>query len=63
MKSAQALALLRGRDFVIPDDVKELAPPVLTHRIILRHEERAQGASSAAVATEILSRVPVPSPA
>jgi len=62
MKSAQALALLRGRNFVIPDDVKELAPPVLTHRIILRHEERAKGASSAAVMAEILARVPVPSP-
>jgi len=62
MKSAQALALLRGRKFVIPDDVKELAPPVLTHRIILRHEERAKGASSAAVMAEILARVPVPSP-
>jgi len=62
MKSAQALALLRGRKFVIPDDVKELAPPVLTHRIILRHEERAKGASSTDVMTEILAKVPVPSP-
>ncbi len=62
MKSAQALALLRGRNFVIPDDVKELAPPVLTHRIILRHEERAKGSSSTAVMTEILAKVSVPSP-
>jgi len=44
MKAAQAAALLRGRDFVIPDDVKDLAPLVLTHRMILRHEERAKGA-------------------
>ena len=62
MKSAQALALLRGRNFVIPDDVMELAPPVLTHRIILRHEERAKGSSSTAVMTEILAKVSVPSP-
>lgn len=63
MKAAQALAALRGRDFVLPDDVKELAPPVLTHRLILRHEERAKGASAPRVMEEILSGVPVPSPA
>jgi MoxR-like ATPase len=63
MKAAQGLALIRGRDFVIPDDVKELAPPVLTHRIIMRHEERAKGFSSRTVMEEILARVPVSSPA
>jgi MoxR-like ATPase len=62
MKAAQAAALLRGRDFVIPDDVKDLAPSVLTHRIILRHEERAKGGSARLVMDEILSRVPVPDP-
>jgi MoxR-like ATPase len=62
MKASQALALLRGRDYVLPDDVKELAPPVLTHRIILRHEERAKGATAQAVLAEILARVPLPSP-
>jgi MoxR-like ATPase len=62
MKAAQALAVLRGREFILPDDVKELAPPVLTHRIILRHEERAKGASASAVMEEILATVPVPSP-
>ena len=36
MRSCQALAAIRGRDFVIPDDVKELAVPVLAHRIIMR---------------------------
>jgi MoxR-like ATPase len=62
MKAAQAMAVLRGRDFVLPDDVKELAQSVLAHRIILRHEEVAKGASAPAVVDEILSRVPVPSP-
>lgn len=62
MKASQALALMRGRDYVVPDDVKELAPSVLTHRIIMRHEERAKGASARAVMDEILARVPVPSP-
>jgi MoxR-like ATPase len=62
MKAAQSLALLRGRNFVVPDDVKELAPAVLTHRIIMRHEERAKGASASTVIGEILAQVPVPSP-
>ncbi|PKL06752.1 MAG: AAA family ATPase [Spirochaetae bacterium HGW-Spirochaetae-9] len=62
IRSAQALAAVRGRDYVLPDDVKELAGPVLTHRIILRHEERAKGASAGAVIAEILDKVAVPSP-
>ena len=36
MRCSQALAAIRGRDYVIPDDVKELAVPVLAHRILLR---------------------------
>lgn len=63
IRSAQALAAVRGRDYVLPDDVKELVGPVLTHRIILRHEERAKGASASAVIAEILEKVAVPSPA
>ncbi|MCX7027475.1 MAG: MoxR family ATPase [Spirochaetes bacterium] len=62
MRAAQALAILRGRDFVLPDDIKELALPVLGHRIILKHEERAKGARASAIVEEILSQVPVPSP-
>jgi MoxR-like ATPase len=63
MKAAQALAALRDRSFVLPDDVKALAMPVLAHRIILRHEERAKGVSARSVLDEILAGVPVPSPA
>jgi MoxR-like ATPase len=62
MKAAQSLALLRGRDYVILDDVKELAPPVLTHRIILRHEERAKGVRAREIVDALLAKVPVPSP-
>lgn len=62
LKAAQALASIRGRDFAIPDDIKELARPVLAHRIILKHEERARGGSALAVLDEILSSLPVPSP-
>lgn len=63
LKAAQASALLAGRDYAVPDDVKLLALPVLAHRLILRHEERAKGASAASVMAEILSGVPAPSPA
>jgi MoxR-like ATPase len=48
------------REFVIPDDAKELAGPVLTHRLILKHEERAKGATAQAVVEEILEKLPVP---
>ena len=44
MRCAQALAAIRGRDYVIPDDVKELAVPVLAHRIILRGSRRGMNA-------------------
>ncbi len=62
MRASQALAAVRGRDFVLIDDVKELTGPVLTHRVILKHEERAKGASAKAVLAEILDRIPVASP-
>src|SRR5687767_2751349 len=48
-KVAQALASLRGRDFVIPDDVKALAVPALAHRVILRPEAALRGRSAEAV--------------
>ncbi|MDR1932403.1 MAG: MoxR family ATPase [Spirochaetales bacterium] len=60
MRAAQALALIQERDFVLPDDIKSLARPVLAHRIILRHEERTRGASAADVLDEVLAYVPVP---
>jgi len=62
MRSAQALAILRDREYVLPDDVKELAEPVLLHRIILRHDERTRGADSRTVLDEVLTRTRVPVP-
>jgi MoxR-like ATPase len=56
---AQGLAMLRGRDYVLPDDVKELARPVLLHRIILKHDERTRGATAEAVLEDVLASVPV----
>jgi MoxR-like ATPase len=59
-KSAQALAVLRGRAFVLPDDVKYLAPSVLTHRIILSPQIRLRGRRPEEVVAEIVDTVPVP---
>jgi MoxR-like ATPase len=62
MRAGQAFAGLRGRDFVLPDDVKFLAAPVLAHRLILREEERLRGQTQERVLEEILRQVPVPAP-
>jgi MoxR-like ATPase len=62
MRAAQAIAGLRSRDFVLPDDIKELAQPVLEHRLILSHEERTRGATARAVLQEVMETVPVPVP-
>jgi len=59
-RTTQALALLMGRDFVIPDDVKSLAEPVLGHRVILNPAARIRSVHSASVIEEILQSVPVP---
>jgi MoxR-like ATPase len=59
-RGAQALAALRGRDFVKPDDIKELAVPVLAHRLILTPEARLRGRSPADIVRALVARVPVP---
>ena len=56
--SAKARALLKGRDFVLPDDVKYLAPYVLSHRVLLAPEAELEGASAQSVVTEALAQVP-----
>ena len=58
-RAAQARALLAGRDFVLPDDVVALAPPVLTHRILVDVDRELRGASPQGVIGEVLERVPV----
>jgi MoxR-like ATPase len=57
---AQALAAIRGRDYVIPDDVKELAPHVLTHRIIINPQTRLRGRTPQEVVMDVVDQVPVP---
>ncbi|WP_221875737.1 AAA family ATPase [Mesobacillus maritimus] len=60
MKTAQALAFSRGRDYVLPDDIQYLAPFVFSHRIILKSESRYEGLSTEDIVTEVLASVPVP---
>jgi len=59
-RTAQAMAAILGRSFVLPDDVKRVAPAVLTHRLILRPESRLRKVTAAGVVEEIMSEVPVP---
>lgn len=59
-RTSQALAALRGRDYVIPDDVKYLAPYVLGHRLIVSPQTRLRGRSVEDILREIVEEVPVP---
>ena len=59
-RAVRALAASRGRDYSTPDDVKELAVPVLAHRLVLRHTNRSHQMTSSDVIQEILTTVPVP---
>jgi MoxR-like ATPase len=59
-KASQALAALRGRDFVIPSDVQYLCAPVLTHRLHINPQVRLRGRTPAQVVAEIVGSVPVP---
>jgi MoxR-like ATPase len=60
LRVAKALALAEGRDYVLPDDVKAVAVPVLAHRLILGPEARAGGLYAADLVTEAVERTPVP---
>jgi MoxR-like ATPase len=59
-RAARALAAVRGRDYVMPDDVKALAVPVLAHRITLGAQSRLRGRDAESLMQEILEEVPVP---
>jgi MoxR-like ATPase len=58
--AAQSLAAIRGRNYVIPDDIKYLAVPVLSHRLVCKPEARLKGRSTDTLIEEILDTVPVP---
>jgi MoxR-like ATPase len=60
MRGSQARAMLNGRDYVIPDDVKALATAALAHRLIMSPEARMRNATAPGVVASILQEVPVP---
>ena len=57
---AKALAFIRGRDFILPDDIKELASPILSHRIVVSSPARMRGIQSNDIIDSILSQISVP---
>ena len=60
MKAAQALALSEGREFVIPEDIREMAVPVIAHRMVAEPQARFAGVTTAGIVEEILTKVPPP---
>ncbi|HEX5013964.1 MAG TPA: MoxR family ATPase [Candidatus Limnocylindrales bacterium] len=59
-RAAQAAALLEGRAFVLPDDVRTIAPAVLTHRLVVDLDRSLRGATAESAMAAILDRVPAP---
>ena len=57
---ARALALLRGRRYVLPSDVTELAPDVLRHRLVMSYAALADGVTADTIVTQVLTKVPAP---
>ncbi|MGH3093605.1 MAG: AAA family ATPase [Gaiellaceae bacterium] len=60
LRVAKARALVGGRDFVQPDDVKAIAPTVLAHRLILAPEARSAGTDAEELVSDVVERTPVP---
>ncbi len=60
MRGSQALALFSGRDFVLPDDIREIAPAAVPHRLMLDPQARFSGLSAVSVVDRILRSIPVP---
>jgi MoxR-like ATPase len=59
-EAARARAVIRGRDYVVPDDIKRLAPPVYGHRVVLTTDAKVRGVTKASVIERILDRLEVP---
>lgn len=60
MQGSKALAAIRGRDFVTPEDIKELAYPVLGHRIVVTPEKEMEGVDAKEIITEMIEKIEVP---
>ena len=60
MKVAQALAFFDGQEFVTPENIQEIAIPVIAHRLVMEPQARFSGKTAESIVTEILESVPVP---
>ena len=60
MKTAQALALFDGLDFVVPEQIQKLAVPVIAHRLVLEPQARFSGVTARGVVEAVLKKIPVP---
>jgi MoxR-like ATPase len=60
MKAAQALALFDGLDFVTPEQIRELAVPVIAHRLVMEPQARFSGLTPRSVVEEVIKILPVP---
>ena len=60
LQGSKAMAAIQGRDYVVPDDVKEICLPALRHRMVRRPEAELQGVTEVAAVQRVLGRVPVP---
>ena len=58
--ASRALAVLQGRDYVVPDDVQTLAAPVLVHRVVLAPGAEIEGHTAADVVRALIQSLPVP---
>ncbi|MBW3662177.1 MAG: MoxR family ATPase [Actinobacteria bacterium] len=60
LRASRAMAAIRGRDYVVPDDIKDLAPHLLPHRLILRPEAQLNGREPVDVIDDVVAGVPAP---
>ena len=60
LRTARAMAASRGRDYVVPDDIKDIVIPVLAHRILLSPEAQMRGTSAEQILDALIGRVPIP---
>jgi len=60
MKAAQALALFEGLDFVMPEQIQELAVPVIAHRVVMEPQARFSGQTARGVVEEVVKKTRVP---
>jgi MoxR-like ATPase len=59
LKGSQALAAIRGRDYVLPEDIKTLVPLMLAHRLILKPEAELRGRTALAILNDVLEKTPL----